>query len=39
MDINLLEQMFREEGFEFIIKEKTGKLLETFYITNSFLIK
>ncbi len=39
MDINLLEQIFRSHGFEFILSKKTEKLLETFYITKSFLIR
>lgn len=39
MDINELEQMFREQDFEFIIVEKIEKLLETFYVTKSFLIR
>jgi release factor glutamine methyltransferase len=39
MDLSQLEGMFRERGFEFIIKEKIEKLFETFYITKSFLIK
>ncbi len=39
MDIKLLEQMFREQGFEFNIERKIEKLFETFYITKSFLIK
>ena len=39
MDIKLLEGMFTANGFEFILSKKIEKLLETFYITKSFLIK
>lgn len=39
MEINLLEEIFRAEGFEFILLKKIEKLLETFYITKSFLIR
>lgn len=39
MKLDLLEKMFTESRFDFRVERKIEKLLETFYITKSLLIK
>ena len=38
ISLNMVENMFREQNFEFEIVKKIEKFFETFYITKSFLI-